>query len=92
MRTDSSYEDLLERYAMPTWEVLMIRMLAIEVYKAIYCLLPMYIQELFKVNDIPYDLMDPSRINVSKATSTRYVIKSLTYAGRQVWNKITINI
>ncbi len=58
---DSPYEDLLAKCHMSTQECQESRTLATEVYKAVNGMAPNYIQELFKVKEIPYNLRDPTR-------------------------------
>ncbi len=56
---DSPYEDLLAKCHMSTQECHKSRTLATAVYKAVNGMTPNYIQELFEVKDIPYNLRDP---------------------------------
>ncbi len=53
---DSPYEDLLAKCHMSTEECWRSRTLATEVYKAVNGMTPNYIQELFEVKEIPYNL------------------------------------
>ncbi len=58
---DSPYEDLLAKCHMFTQECQRSRTLATEVYKAVNGMTPNYIQELFEVNVILYNLRNPTR-------------------------------
>ncbi len=53
---DSPYEDLLEKYHMSTHECQRSKTLATEVYKSVNGMTPNYIQELFEVKELPYNL------------------------------------
>ncbi len=69
---DSPYEDLLAKCHMSTQEYQRSRSLATEVYKAVNGMTPNYIQELFEVNEISYNLRDPTRTIIPKSNSTIY--------------------
>ncbi len=53
---------------------------------------PNYIQELFKVKEIPYNLRDPTRTIIPKFNSTTYGLKSLKHEGNKIWNLLSVNI
>ncbi len=55
----SSYEELLSKCGMSTLEIQRARTLAVEVYKSIHQMTPIYIQEMFNIKITPYDLRDP---------------------------------
>ncbi len=61
--------------------------LATEVYKAVRGMTPNYIQELFEVKEIPYNLRNPTRIITSKSNSTTYCLKSLKHEGNKIRNR-----
>ncbi len=48
-----------------------------KLYKAVNGMTPNYIQELFEVKEIPYNLSDPTRTIIPKSNSTSYGLKSL---------------
>ncbi len=56
---NSPCEDLLAKCPTSTQECQRSRTLATEVYKAVNGVTPNYIQELFEVKEIPYNLVDP---------------------------------
>ncbi len=56
---ESSYEDLLSKCGMSMLEIQRARTLAIEVYKSIDQMTPIYIQEMFNAKITPYDFRDP---------------------------------
>ncbi len=62
---------------MSTQECQRSRTIATEVYKAVNVMTRNYIQELFEVKEIPYNLRDPTRTIIPKSNSTRYGLKSL---------------
>ncbi len=89
---DSPYEDLLAKCHISTQECQKSRTLAIEVYKAVNGMTLNYIQELFEVNEIPYNLRDPTRTIIPKSNSTTYGIKSLKHEGNRIWNRLPVDI
>ncbi len=56
-------KDLQAKCHMSTEECQISRTLATEVYKAFYGMTPNYIQELFEVKEIPYNLRVPYQNN-----------------------------
>ncbi len=58
--------------------------LGTEVYKAVNGMTPNYIQEL------PYNLRNPTRTIIPKSNSTIYVLNSLTHEGNKIWNRLNI--
>ncbi len=67
---ESSYEDLQFKCVMSMLEIQRARTLAIEVYKSIHQMTPIYIKEMFNIKITPYDLRDPCRTVMPKAKTT----------------------
>ncbi len=89
---ESSYDELLLKSKLATLEVQRYRFIASEVYKALNNLSPIYIQELFEIKDLVYNLRDPIRSKVPKCSSLTYDLKSLRFLGNKIWNSLPINI
>ncbi len=89
---ESSYEDLLSKCGMSMLEIQRARTLAIEFYKSIHQMTPIYIQEMFNNKITPYYLRDPCRTVMPKAKTTTYRLKSLTYEGYRIWNSLPVYI
>ncbi len=70
------------------FEIQRARTLAIEVYKSIHQMTPIYIQEMFNIKITPYDLRYPCRTVMPKTKTTTHGIKSLTYEGNRIWNSL----
>ncbi len=66
---------------MSTQECQRSRTLATEVYKAINGMTPNYIQELFEVKEIPYNLRDPTRTIIPKSNCLVTWWRVLYYMG-----------
>ncbi len=89
---DSPYEDLLAKCHMSTQECQRSRTLATEVYKAVNGMTSNYIEELFEVKEIPYNLRNPTRTIIPKSNSTTYGLKSLKHGGNKIWNGLPVDI
>ncbi len=73
-------------------EVQRYRFIATEVYKAVNKRTPIYIQELFEIKELVYNLRDPIRTKVPKCSSVTYGLKYLRFLGNKIWNSLPINI
>ncbi len=89
---ESCYEDLLSKCGMNMLEIQRARTLAIEVYKSIHQMTPIYPQEMFTIKITPYDLRDPCRTVMPKAKTTTHGLKYLTYEGNRIWNSLPVYI
>ncbi len=67
---ESSYEELLSKCGVSTLEIQRARTLAIEAYKSIHQMTPIYIQEMFNIKVTLYDIRDPCRTSMPKAKTT----------------------
>ncbi len=62
-------------------------------YKVVNGMTSNYIQELYEVKEIPYNLRDPTRTIIPKSnSSTTYVLKSLKHEGNKIWNQLPVDI
>ncbi len=81
---DSPFEDLLTKCHMSTQECQRSRTLATEVYKTVNGMTPNYMQELFEVKEIAYNLRDHTRTIIPKSNSTTYGLKSLKHEEKKL--------
>ncbi len=88
-KTKTHHDELLLKSKLATLEVQRYRFIANEVYKAVNKLTPIYIQELFEIKELVYNLRDPIRTKVPKCLSVTYGLKSLRFLGNKIWNKPT---
>ena len=82
----SSYEQLLTLANKPTLEVRKLRLLAIEIFKTINDLNPIYMKDIFSLNT-----RDGSRDNILKVKtqkSKRYGTDTLRSLGPKIWNQL----
>ncbi len=86
----------LTEHNMIEWNSKLIQNTAInghgQVCKAVNGMTPNYIQELFEVKEIPYNLKDPTRTIMLKSNSTTYVLKSLQHEGNKIWNRLIVDL
>ena len=63
-----------------------------EIYKFLNSLSPPIMNEVFQINEYPYNLRNP-RILVSKHKSTiKYGIDTIAYKGSQIWQDIPLEV
>ncbi len=89
---ESSYDELLLKSKLATLEVQRYRFKTTEVYKTVNKLTPTYIQEVFEIKDLVYNLRDLIRTKVPKCSRVIYCLKSLRFLGNKIWNSLPINI
>ncbi len=87
---ESLYDELLLKSKLATLEIQRYRFIATEVYKAVNNLSPIYIQDLFEIKDLVYNLRDPIRTKVPKCSSVTYGLKSQRFLGNNIWNSLPI--
>ncbi len=88
----STYIDLLRRAGVPSVLIRWQWVLATEVYKALHGLSPLYIQNLFNVKKLPYNLRASKIIIQPKCNRTIHGLNSLTYQGAKLWNSLPEHI
>ena len=89
---ESSYEYLLNRGNFLSLSMNRLRLLAIEVFKSVKKLNPDYINDMFNLKNVDYDLRDSSRLSQPKFQSVKFGYKSFSYYGSKLWNHIPANI
>ena len=88
----SSYKDLLLRGNFLSLSALRLKFMAIEVYKSANDLNPLYLNELFEVNDTGYSLRDSHRFKQNKFETKTFGYRSFRYYGSKLWNSIPTEI
>ncbi len=61
-------------------------------YQAVTGMTLNYIQELFEVKEIAYNLRNPTITIIPKSNSTTYCLKSLRHEGNKIWNLLSVDI
>ena len=62
--------------------------LLVEVHSAVNDTAPLYIQNLFKEKDSVYDLHNARQLELHRCRTTTYGLRSVSYKGASLWNKI----
>ena len=81
-----AYEDMLKKSSQLCIRLNLIRLLAIEMFKCMNGLNPLYIKDMFSGKDSSYNLRDNRRLMQPKSNTKRYGYKSFKYLGSKVWN------
>ena len=89
---DSSYNDLLLRGNFLSLSALRLKFMAIEVYKSANGLNPIYLNNLFEVNNTGYGLRDSNRFKQHKFETKKFGYRSFRYYGSKLWNSIPNDI
>ena len=92
MNSKLSYHELLEKGNFLPLSIYRLKFLAIEVFKCINNMNPVYINELFQLKYVPYHFRDSSRLTQNKFNTTTYGYRSFTYYGAKLWNCIPYDI
>ena len=69
-----------------------LKVLAIEVYKCIHHLNPPYLNELFQIKNVKYNLRDKSILKQDKFNTVKFGYKSFQYYGSKLFNMLPNNI
>ena len=89
---DSDYITLLNRANMKSVFQLRINRMLTEIFKTINGINPSYLNEIFKIKDVPYGLRDNSRMDQPLRKKTNFGLRSVTYVGSKIWNSLPSNI
>ena len=83
----SGYTDLLQNANVPGIKIMLLRYLAIEVFKCINEINPAYVNAMFIRKECPYALRDSSILIRPKVNLTQYGLKSFRRHGAKIWVK-----
>ena len=85
---DSSYETLLERVNMPTLQISRIRLIAVETFKVLHKMSPVYLQNLLSYKNYIYSFRYDNLVDVPRVCTTKYGKSSFCYEAAGVWNSL----
>jgi hypothetical protein len=88
----SPYQDLLQKHGHVTLHVQRLRSIALEVFKTLNDLNPIFMIELFDMKTLHHDLRDTSRLLQPKFRTIRYGRNSFSYYGAHLWNLLPPNL
>ena len=89
---DSSFEVLLDKSGSVTIHHRNLQHLAIEIYKALHNLSPLYMSELFTLREMKYNLRNGNALTSYKPCTTSYGIDSVSHLAPKIWNQIPTEI
>ena len=88
----SGYADLLQNANnVPGIKIMLLRYIAIEVFKCINEINPAYLNAMFIRKDCPYALRDGSILMRPKVNLTHYGLKSFRSYGAKIWNHLPVS-
>ena len=87
----SGYNDLLQNANVPGIKIMLLRYLAIEVFKCINEINPAYLNAMFTRKECPYALRDSSILMRPKVNLTQYGLKSFRSYGAKIWNHLPVS-
>ena len=82
----SGYTELLQNANVPGIKIMVLRYLAIEMFKCIKGINPAYLNAMFTRKESPYALRDSSILVRPKVKLTQYGLKSFKSYGAKIWN------
>ena len=85
---NSSYEALLERANMPTLHVNRIRLIAIETFRILHKMSPVYLHDLVSYKELNYSFRYDNLADVPRVSTTRYGKSTFSYEAAVVWNSL----
>ena len=87
----TGYPDLLQNANVPGIKIMVLRYLAIEVFKCVNEISPAYLNDMFTRKQCPYALRDSSILVRPKVNLTQYGLKSFKSYGAKIWNILPIS-
>ena len=88
----STFSSLLEKCNYTTLHIRCIKAIASEVFKSLNNLNPNFMNKMFQVKDITYDLRDSNILCQPKFNKITYGKKTFSYYGTHIWNSLPNNI
>ncbi len=88
----STYISLLEKCNYKTLDIRRIKAIASEVFKSLNNLNNNFINKMFQVKDITYDLRVSNSLCQRKFNKITYGKKTFSYYGTHIWNSLPNNI
>ena len=85
---NSTYSDLLRKSSRSTMFLSRLKAIAIEVYKCVNDINPVFLNEMFHMKNIPHNLRDSSKLVLPKFKTTSYGKQTLSYYGVHLWNML----
>ena len=84
----ASYQDLLNEVSRPTLYVSRMKAIAIEMFKCVKNISPIFLKNMFAHQDQPYELRGGSKFIQPLVRTTSFGINSFRYEGTKIWNNL----
>ena len=84
----ASYQDLLNEVSRPTLYVSCMKAIAIEMFKCVKNISPIFLKNIFAYQDQPYELRGGSKFIQPLVRTTSFGINSFRYEGTKIWNNL----
>ena len=89
---ECDYDILLNKANMKSVFQLRVNRMLTEIYKTINGINPSYLNEIFKLKNVPYAMRDNSRMDQPLRKNTNFGLRSVTYVGSKIWNSLPANV
>ena len=87
---NSSFSELLEMTNETTLHIRNLKSLVTEIYKFLNGLSPPIMNEVFQINECPYNLRNPRTLASKHKSTVRYVLDTIAFKGPQIWQDIPL--
>ena len=84
----SDHETLLSKGDVDSFRISALKTMAVEIYKILNGTGPKYLSPLLSRSITPYNLRDQNKLMQPLKRTTTFGIKSLTYYGTHLWNRL----
>ena len=85
---DSSYESLLIKSQSPSFMVRRLREIALEAFKILNNLYPVYLNDLLTFKNLPYSFRYTKTVEIPEVRTNRYGIRSFRSTAVNMWNNL----
>ncbi len=89
---NDTYCNLLQRASKSTLYLSRLRILAIEIFKVLNDMLPLYMKSLFITKSIAHELRDFIPLIQPKFNTITYGHSTISYQGSKIWNNLSNNL
>ena len=69
-----------------------LKLLVTEIYKFLNGLSPPIMNEVFQINECPYNLRNPRTLASKPKSTVRYDLDTIAFKGPQIWQDIPLEI
>ena len=85
---DSSYESLLLKSQLPSLKVRRLRAIALEAFKILNNLSPVYLNDLLTFKNLSYSFRYTQTVEIPQVRTSRYGTRSFRFTAAKMWNNL----